>query len=275
MERKMKDIIVSLTIIGILISVALYTLYPLTNNRPPIADAGPDQVVCVGDATYFNGTGSDPDGKVILYEWDFDNDGLFDWNSTENGAFYFINGGSQKVFARYFYNSVGDYTAKLRITDDNGSKKIDTCVIHVNPSRIKFSLTTKKDSYIIGESLNVTVSLKNLYSEAINVSEMSLSKSERPSLRVQVKTPEGYILTYIGGHVKTLPDGLSLGPNETITYSFPLYLFGNEENNYYQLKSIGDYEINAIYYSNPAWCWDTTVWEGKLYSDVLTFTITS
>ncbi len=41
-------------------------------NESPLADAGPDQTVCVGSQVRFDGTGSsDPDGVVDRFSWDF------------------------------------------------------------------------------------------------------------------------------------------------------------------------------------------------------------
>ena len=33
----------------------------------------------------FTASAADSDGTVQKYEWDFDGDGTYDWNSTENG----------------------------------------------------------------------------------------------------------------------------------------------------------------------------------------------
>jgi hypothetical protein len=43
-----------------------------TQNRPPIADAGPDMGAEVGDRVDFDGSGSfDPDGRIVAARWDF------------------------------------------------------------------------------------------------------------------------------------------------------------------------------------------------------------
>src|SRR3989344_5372881 len=52
-------------------------------NNPPVADAGTDQGVGIGDPTYLDGSNSyDIDGNLTKCEWDIDGDGLYDWSST-------------------------------------------------------------------------------------------------------------------------------------------------------------------------------------------------
>ena len=62
-----------------------------------------------GIPLFLNGTGYDPDGIITLYEWDFNGDGKYDWNSTVIGTTY------------HTYNKTGFFNASFRITDnDNG-----------------------------------------------------------------------------------------------------------------------------------------------------------
>ena len=43
---------------------------PVEANRPPVADAGPDQRAREGDNVVLNGTGStDPDGTIVSFRW--------------------------------------------------------------------------------------------------------------------------------------------------------------------------------------------------------------
>ena len=53
-------------------------------NIPPVADASASQKSgFVDELIYFNGSNSyDPDGRIVLYEWDWNNDGVYDQNST-------------------------------------------------------------------------------------------------------------------------------------------------------------------------------------------------
>jgi hypothetical protein len=54
---------------------------------------------------------SDPDGKVIEYDWDFDGNGSVDAVTTSNQI-------------AFIYNHAGVYTARVRIFDDKGASTI-------------------------------------------------------------------------------------------------------------------------------------------------------
>jgi outer membrane protein assembly factor BamB len=102
-----------------------YKLYAIGPNIPPIADAGSDQIVNVGDVVEFNGSASyDPDGTIVLYEWDFNaSDGLWWETGAPPDAF-----GPDPIFTYYEY---GIYNVTLRVTDNNGSMDTDTCELTV------------------------------------------------------------------------------------------------------------------------------------------------
>ncbi len=68
----------------------------------------------------FRGSGDDEDGNIVLYEWDFNGDGEYDWSSTSSGK------------TSYSYVKSGSYKAVLRITDDDGLNSTDTRTIYVN-----------------------------------------------------------------------------------------------------------------------------------------------
>ncbi|MCK4615032.1 MAG: S8 family serine peptidase, partial [Thermoplasmata archaeon] len=88
-------------------------------NRAPKAGAGSNRTATEGDEVEFNGTGQDEDGTIALYEWDFDGNGAYDWNSTENGN------------TTHTYDEEGNYTAVLRVTDDDGATATDDREIEV------------------------------------------------------------------------------------------------------------------------------------------------
>ncbi|HRR98918.1 MAG TPA: PKD domain-containing protein [Candidatus Sumerlaeia bacterium] len=61
----------------------------------------------------------DDDGSVVLYEWDFDNDGIFDWRSTTQSNVLNV------------YRQKGNFTALVRVTDNDGLQASDVVPIRV------------------------------------------------------------------------------------------------------------------------------------------------
>lgn len=67
----------------------------------------------------FDGTASD-DGTIVLWEWDFEGDGIFDLSSPTSPA------------TSYTYGEAGCSAATLRVTDDSGLTAKDSIGIAVN-----------------------------------------------------------------------------------------------------------------------------------------------
>lgn len=95
-----------------------------SGQTPPIAEAGADQEVMINAEVQFHGTGTDPDGTVNLYDWDFDGDGTYDWSSGSTGE------------TTHVYLTAGDFHAVLRVTDDTGLTDTDSCTIKVRASTL-------------------------------------------------------------------------------------------------------------------------------------------
>jgi PKD repeat protein len=84
-------------------------------NRPPTANAGPDQSGTAGVSVSFNGSGSsDLDGTIASYAWNF-GDGATGIGVTTSHA----------------YAAVGTYTATLTVTDNKGATGSDTATITI------------------------------------------------------------------------------------------------------------------------------------------------
>ena len=79
------------------------------------ADAGADQDVDVGDTVNFDGSGST--GNITLYEWDF-GDGDSNTGETTN----------------HVYDTAGQFTVTLTVTDDTNDTDQDTCLVTVDPN---------------------------------------------------------------------------------------------------------------------------------------------
>ena len=85
----------------------------------PIAVAGQDVSVEPGGTVQFSGAGTDDDGIIVKYEWDFDGDGVYEWSSNDNGLTTFI------------FNNAGTYTATLKVTDNEGNTATDSMKVTV------------------------------------------------------------------------------------------------------------------------------------------------
>jgi PKD repeat protein len=98
------------------------------NKAPICAPVGED--VCYCTNTSFNGSGSyDPDGTIVLYEWDFDGDGTTD---------------ATGVTASYHF-AVGDHTVTLTVTDDYGFKCTSATTVWVYENPIANFTVTEVD----------------------------------------------------------------------------------------------------------------------------------
>ncbi|UCG14575.1 MAG: PKD domain-containing protein [Deltaproteobacteria bacterium] len=119
-------------------------------NQAPIANAGVDQTVIVGEIVMFDGSASsDPDGEILDYEWNF-RDGTTRYNETTD----------------HIYKSAGEYSVNLTVEDDDGATDTDTITVIVLtpgeaahnlifdieasnlPQKIENSLVSKLDSAI-------------------------------------------------------------------------------------------------------------------------------
>jgi hypothetical protein len=89
-------------------------------NHPPVADANGPYVTDEGVEISLDGTGSsDPDGDILTYEWDLDNDGIFD------DAF-----GPTPVYDQVGQDGV--FPVFLRVTDPEGALDIDQTSVTVS-----------------------------------------------------------------------------------------------------------------------------------------------
>ncbi len=71
---------------------------------------------------FFSGTATDLDGNIVKYEWDFDGDENYDWESPDTAN------------VRHIYPTAGTYTARLQATDNEGYTGTDTLTITVTQS---------------------------------------------------------------------------------------------------------------------------------------------
>lgn len=118
---------------------ALLTLQETVVEPGPVADAGPDVAAHppIVDVE-FDGSGSyhlDSSKEIVLYEWDFENDGVYDYSSADPTAAHAYPAVYNPDGTIDWAATEADYTAVLRVTDDSSSPKMDTdeCIVHITP----------------------------------------------------------------------------------------------------------------------------------------------
>jgi len=85
-------------------------------NQPPVACAGNDQRITLGQTVNFDSSGSyDSDGQIVSYYWDF--------GDGED---------SDEINPPHLYNEVGQFTVTLEVIDDEGATSSDQAVIIVD-----------------------------------------------------------------------------------------------------------------------------------------------
>jgi hypothetical protein len=117
-------------------------------NQPPVADAGGPYTVEEGGSVALAGSGSDPDGTIESYDWDFDGDGQFDDATGQTPTFSAANLDGP---------SDPDPIVALRVTDNGGTTATDTATVHVDnvPPTI-LSMTPSTTNALSGTANKVT-----------------------------------------------------------------------------------------------------------------------
>ena len=113
-------------LISLLICASLSTAINKNLNTSPLGDKPPEAEFTwaphhpdVGETVYFTAAGShDEDGVIVLYEWDWDNDGIYDES-------YSI------PTATHVWNESGEYEVTLRVTDNDGLTDTETETITI------------------------------------------------------------------------------------------------------------------------------------------------
>lgn len=124
-----------------------------SSSRPPQASftyspAAPT----INDLVAFDGSGSsDPDGRIVLYEWDFNGDGRYEQRLSAAAT-------------SWLYDEPGKYRVSLRVTDNGGAAAVGTKELEVAdaPVAIRQSIVTplEGNKALPGDRLQVAVEIE-------------------------------------------------------------------------------------------------------------------
>jgi PKD domain/Carboxypeptidase regulatory-like domain len=105
----------------------------IDRNIPPTATASAPSQSCELDPVALSGTGTDADGVVVLYEWDFEDDGTVDYEDSTSAD-----------VAHSFMP--GTHRAKLTVTDDKGAIGLAVVTFASVKAETVFVATTGNDA---------------------------------------------------------------------------------------------------------------------------------
>lgn len=111
------------------------TVVVAPSNPPTAVMLINPMLIIAGDNVNFNAALSSDDGGVTSYQWDFEDDGVFD---------------ATGVTASFIYTSAGSYTARLRVTDADGQTADATSSFQVVNSPAGNTLTVIQAGSAIG-----------------------------------------------------------------------------------------------------------------------------
>ena len=111
----------------------------IINQDPVVTAVRSDTVVSINDPITFTGSGTDADGPVKSFGWDFDGNGTMDTTSTA-------------VFSPiHRYPNAGVFTAIFRVTDDDAGT-----------TDRKVKITVLKDDPVVNAGKDTTMSIKDI-----------------------------------------------------------------------------------------------------------------
>lgn len=96
-----------------------------TSKAPPVAIAGINKRIAVGDKCFFvgdmNSHATEPGALIARYDWDLDGDGVYETANTSR--------------PNHVYSTAGTVAVRLRVTDSNGKTGTDTIQVTVGSSQ--------------------------------------------------------------------------------------------------------------------------------------------
>jgi hypothetical protein len=117
----MKKVSIVILCIIALVAFAMWASPASADNTPPVADAGPDQAVLVGDTVTLDGSGSsDVDGDSLTFDWAL--------ISVPAGSGATLSD-STAVMPTFVADVAGTYTAQLIVNDGMVDSAPDTVAI--------------------------------------------------------------------------------------------------------------------------------------------------
>jgi PKD repeat protein len=155
----------------------------------------------------FSGTATDPDNDIVLYEWDFDGDGAYDWSSPTSAS------------TSHVYTQAGTNIAALRVTDATSLTGVDHITIYVNLTTT-LSIANNTVGFPQG-STGMTASASSQYSSSYAPSNAIDGSASTAWYTAAYQTPYYGVYTYF-----------------EVTFGAPQKVRGLSVNSYYSYRFI-------------------------------------
>jgi predicted esterase len=97
-----------------------------STNKPPVANAGPDQTVLLPGTLTLNGSGSDPDGTISSYTWSY---------VSGPNSYKIVSPNSKSTEVTNLV--VGTYVFRLTVKDNSGASTVDDVTVTVKTANNK------------------------------------------------------------------------------------------------------------------------------------------
>jgi probable HAF family extracellular repeat protein len=114
--------------------------FVMTPDQPPTADAGGPYVVDEGGAMTVTGSGTDPDGLALTYEWDLDGNGSFE------------AAGQSVTFDAAGHDGPSTHKVTLRVTDAGGLSATAEATVEIRNVAPTADLSSAPATLYPGES---------------------------------------------------------------------------------------------------------------------------
>ena len=171
---------------------------------------------CEDSTVTFTSSSTVASGSIVLYEWDFDNDGVFDVS------------GSTESTVNHVYSTFGSYSVKLRLTTDNGCQDSLTQVIDIHPNPVAdftFSNVCEDSTVTFNSTSTVATGSIVLYEwdfDNDGIFDVSGSTETTPSHVYAVSGSYTVVLrvTSDSGCVDTVSNTIEIHPNPDASFTF-------------------------------------------------------
>jgi hypothetical protein len=158
-------------------------------NRQPVAVAGPDQTVVVGQPTTLDGTASfDPDGRPLTFNWTITSEG----QPPTKGEGFTLEG-ADTATPTFTALVPGTFTANLVVNDGILESEVDTAVLSTdtNPPQIQYPTGDAN-----GATINAECGSEFEEPTAVDPEEGDVTDSLVRTGNVDINTPGTYTLVF-------------------------------------------------------------------------------